>query len=151
MGEWIEHVDQVIRSPMSRIVNESSEGKGVEFLAESMAEKIFAAATLREGAELVADVQRVIRATSPIGIAAALRGMAARPDMTGELPAVAVPCLVVCGEEDTISTPAEMEGFARRLPQAQFVAIPGAGHMSPLENPTAVNAAVRAFLAQHKD
>ena len=80
-------------------------------------------------------------------VAAAQRGMAERVDVTDWLAEIDVPTLVVCGEADAISPPAEMEGIASALPQATFVKIPRAGHMSPLENPDAFHAAVRRFLA----
>jgi pimeloyl-ACP methyl ester carboxylesterase len=40
-----------------------------------------------------------------------------------------------------------MEQFAAKMPQAQFAKIACAGHMSPLEAPAAVNAAIKTFLA----
>jgi pimeloyl-ACP methyl ester carboxylesterase len=84
--------------------------------------------------------------TSPVGIAAALLGMAQRPDVSERLPEIKVPALVICGEHDAISLPAEMQGIAERLPQAQFVLIKEAGHMAPLEQPSTVNAALSRFL-----
>jgi pimeloyl-ACP methyl ester carboxylesterase len=86
--------------------------------------------------------------TSPEGIAAALHGMAQRPDVTGRLGQIDVPALVICGQHDAISPPAEMRGFAPKMPNARFVEIAGAGHMSPLEAPEVVNDAIRGFLAQ---
>jgi len=89
----------------------------------------------------------VMLAAPPQGAAAALRGMAARPDVSAWLPQMNLPALVVCGQEDAFSTVAEMRDMARLLPQARFVEIAGAGHMSPLEQPQAVNEAIREFLA----
>ena len=37
-------------------------------------------------------------------------------------------------------------GIAKRIEGAKLVVVPCAGHMSPLENPTAVNQAIREFL-----
>jgi pimeloyl-ACP methyl ester carboxylesterase len=82
----------------------------------------------------------------PEGIAAALRGMAERPDVTARLREIAVPTLVICGEHDAIVKPAEMQEIAATLPQAKYVEIKDAGHMAPLEQPVAVNAAIQAFL-----
>jgi pimeloyl-ACP methyl ester carboxylesterase len=72
--------------------------------------------------------------------------MAQRPDMTGCLGQIHVPTLVVCGQFDVISPPAEMQQLAQALPQARYVEIPRAGHMAPLEQPAAVNAAIGEFL-----
>jgi pimeloyl-ACP methyl ester carboxylesterase len=72
--------------------------------------------------------------------------MAARPDVTGMLGSIDVPTLVIVGEEDAISPSAEMKKIAEAIPGARFVEIKGAGHMSPLEDPAAVNAAIEDFL-----
>jgi pimeloyl-ACP methyl ester carboxylesterase len=72
--------------------------------------------------------------------------MAERPDVSGQLSEIAAPALVICGQHDAISPPAEMRGIAERLPRARFVEIKDAGHMAPLEQPAAVNAALREFL-----
>jgi len=120
---------------------------GVAFLAEGMLDKLFAAETRQQRPELVEAARRVMLAASPQGVAAALRGLAARPDVSPWLPQMSVPALVVCGREDAISTVEEMRDIAERLPQARFVEIAGAGHMSPVEQPQIVNAAVRDFLA----
>ena len=85
-------------------------------------------------------------AAPPSGVAAALRGMAKRPDYTSELAKINIPTLVICGAEDAIAPPAEMEGIAKAIPGAKYVSIAGAGHMSPLEKPAEVNAAIREFL-----
>jgi 3-oxoadipate enol-lactonase len=53
---------------------------------------------------------------------------------------------VLCGQHDAISPPGEMRQIAAGLPNARFVEIAGAGHMSPLEQPQAVNAAIREFV-----
>lgn len=121
--------------------------EGAEFLAASMPEKLFSAHTRSQNAEAVAETQAVIRRTNPDGIAASSRGMAARPDVTGRLASIDVPTLVVVGAEDAISPAAEMRTIADGIPAAQFVSVDGVGHMSPLEAPTAVNAAIDRFLA----
>jgi pimeloyl-ACP methyl ester carboxylesterase len=41
-----------------------------------------------------------------------------------------------------------MHDFAGKMSGAKYVEIRGAGHMSPLEQPTAVNAAIAAFLRE---
>ena len=74
-------------------------------------------------------------AGNPRGIAAAARGMAERPDMTSALAEIGCPTLVIVGQDDVISPPAEMRAIAQAIPGAKFVEIPAAGHMSPLENP----------------
>jgi pimeloyl-ACP methyl ester carboxylesterase len=125
-----------------RVLNE-----GPGFLADAMIERLFAPATVQQRPELIEATRQTIRNTSPAGIAAALRGMAARPDATGWLPQIDVPTFVLCGQHDAISPPDEMRGMAAQIPAAVFTEIPAAGHMAPLENPEPVNAAIGQFLA----
>jgi pimeloyl-ACP methyl ester carboxylesterase len=121
--------------------------EGSSVVAETMLGKLFAPATPQEQPGIVEATRQVMLRTQPEGIAAALRGMAERPDVSGRLAEFDVPTLVLCGEHDVISTSSEMRGIAERLPRAKFVEIKDAGHMAPLERPAEVNAALREFLA----
>jgi pimeloyl-ACP methyl ester carboxylesterase len=71
-----------------------------------------------------------------------------RPDATPGLDNIAVPTLVVVGEHDAITPPTQSSAMAARIWGSEVVAIPGAGHLSNLENPEAFNAAVTDFLAK---
>lgn len=120
---------------------------GPEFLAEAMAEKLFAEATRTGRPEIVTEIQNVIRRSARESIAAASRGMSARPDATDLLPTIDLPTLVLVGKHDAITTSDEMRSMTQALPGATFVEIAGAGHMAPLEAPGPVNAAIDHFLA----
>jgi pimeloyl-ACP methyl ester carboxylesterase len=114
-------------------------------VVEAMLPKLFAPATLEAKLPMVDQTRQVILKTDPKGIAAALRGLAQRPDVTGKLSSIDVPTLVLCGQHDKISPPDEMRGIAQSLPQGKFVEIADAGHMAPLERPAEVNAAITDF------
>jgi pimeloyl-ACP methyl ester carboxylesterase len=120
---------------------------GSQSLVDTMIPKLFSPETLKNPGNVVAATQQVMRQTDPEGVAAALRGMAARVDFQATLSRIDVPVLVVCGEDDAISTVTEMRRIADALPQASFVEVPAAGHMSPLEQPATVNAALRDFMS----
>ncbi len=124
-----------------------AKAEGVGFLADTMMGKLFAESTLQDRPHLVEATRSVMLGAPPAGVAAALRGMAARPDFTDMLPKIDVPTLIVCGHHDTISTIDEMQEIALGIPGSRYVEIPDAGHMSPLENPSTVNLAIRDFLA----
>lgn len=121
--------------------------EGAKVVADAMLGKLFAPITAEQQPHIVETTRQVMLRTSPEGIAAALRGMAERPDVSGQLAELDLPALIVCGEHDAIAAPAEMRGIAEKMPQAKFALIKDAGHMAPLEQPTAVNGAIRAFLA----
>jgi pimeloyl-ACP methyl ester carboxylesterase len=120
---------------------------GVAPLVETMLPKLFAETTRQRQPHVIEGLRTVLEGGNPRGIAAAARGMAERPDMTAALAEIRCPMLVIVGQEDAISPPAEMGGIARAIPGAKFVVIPAAGHMSPLENPIAVNAAIAEFVS----
>ncbi|WP_254508681.1 alpha/beta fold hydrolase [Anatilimnocola floriformis] len=122
------------------------EKEGTKVVADAMLPKLFPAREIERGAAFVKATEAVMLASPPAGVAAALRGMAARPDFTSELPKIDIPTLIICGEEDAIAPAAEMKGIAEAIPGGKFVNIAGAGHMSPLEKPAEFNAAIRSFL-----
>ena len=76
------------------------------------------------------------------------RSAAARPDSTGDLAGIAVPTLVVVGEEDAITPPADARAMADAILDAELRTIPGAGHLSNLENPEAFNTVLRELLGR---
>jgi pimeloyl-ACP methyl ester carboxylesterase len=133
---------QMRRETADRVATE-----GTSMLAEGMLAKLFTPSTLEHRREIVASTRDVILNAPVAGVAAASRGMAQRADAWELLDEIDVPTLVICGRHDAISTVDEMRGIAGRIAGATFVEIPDAGHMSPLENPAAVNAAIRDFLS----
>ena len=115
-------------------------------VADSMLPKLFAPRSLDSDPTYVESTKQVMESTRPTTIAAALRGMAERPDMTAELPAIELPALLLCGEHDVITPADEMRDVAKAMPDAMFRVIYGAGHMSPLERPERVNRLILEFL-----
>ena len=122
------------------------ETEGIGFVAESMPTKLFAPETQQQRGELVAETVDVMNGTLARGAASAARGMAIRKDFSDRLDELDLPTLVLCGEYDEVTPPSEMREMAKRAPQAVYVGIPRAGHMSPLENPDDFNLALAGFL-----
>jgi pimeloyl-ACP methyl ester carboxylesterase len=123
---------------------------GASRVADMMGPRLLAARTIEKRLEIVSAVRGIVERTSPAAIAAAQRGMADRPDMTGFLSSISVPTLVIVGAEDAISPPAEMRAIAGAIPNATFVEISAAGHMTTMENPGAVNSALVDFVESLK-
>lgn len=76
-------------------------------------------------------------------IVGALGGMRDRVDRTSDLAGYGAPAAVVVGEFDAVTPPSEAELMVHHLPDAALTVVPGAGHLSPLEQPAAVNEAIR--------
>ncbi|GAA3758761.1 pimeloyl-ACP methyl ester carboxylesterase [Spinactinospora alkalitolerans] len=57
-----------------------------------------------------------------------------------------VPTLVLCGDRDRMTPIEHGENITEALPDADFVRVPGAGHLVTMERPDAVNGALRTLL-----
>lgn len=69
-------------------------------------------------------------------------------DSRKQLARLALPTLVVCGEEDAITPPAESHALVHGIPGAILQMVPGAGHFPMLEQPEHFNEILREFLAR---
>jgi 3-oxoadipate enol-lactonase len=119
---------------------------GTGILVEKQVRMLLSPDTLARRRDLAVATEVMIRRASPSGVAAALRGMAERPDARPQLPTIGVPTLVVAGAEDAIVPLATHQAMAAQIPDAELAIIPGAGHLSPFESPEPVNAAVRELI-----
>jgi pimeloyl-ACP methyl ester carboxylesterase len=84
-----------------------------------------------------------------VGRNAYLRQMTAimgRPDGREDLPAIAVPTLVLCGREDQATPVALHEEIAALIPGATLAIVERCGHLSAMERPEQVSAALRRWL-----
>ncbi len=83
---------------------------------------------------------------SSAGIADAVRAMRDRPDSSDVLPTIRMPTLIIVGSDDQLTPLPVAQSLAGRIAGARLEVIPGAGHISNLENPVAFNAALHQFL-----
>ena len=125
------------RNPAGREAwNRTAEARAVAFETRGLD-------ALGSGAEV-----RIAQHRSAKGLALAARGMLAQFDsrVIESLEGIRVPTLVLVGEKDEPFLGAT-DYMAAKIPGAQKVVIPGAGHAANIDNPAAFNAAVEAFLA----
>jgi pimeloyl-ACP methyl ester carboxylesterase len=122
------------------------EREGPQGVARDMMPKLLGATTREQNPDAEETVRRLIKRQSPNGIRDAIVRMMERPDSTPLLPAITIPTLVLVGEEDTLTPPAESEAIAAALPNASLVRIAGAGHLSNVERSQAFEASVEGFL-----
>jgi 3-oxoadipate enol-lactonase len=121
---------------------------GSAAIAAAMLPRMLAPAAATEYPALVERVLRMMEATPVAGILGAISTLRDRPDSTPLLPSLAdLPSLVVVGEEDRLTPPALSQAMADLIPDSRIIVIPGAGHLTPMERPGAVTAAMTEFLA----
>ncbi len=107
---------------------------GTKFLADP------SRATFREECR-----RRMVR-NHRIGISRAVNGVIDRAGVADELERIDVPTLIIVGDQDVATVPAKSDRLHAGIAGSKLVVIPGAGHTSSLEEPAAVNAAIKGFL-----
>jgi 3-oxoadipate enol-lactonase len=108
---------------------------------------MFGRKALRERPELVRELSQQVNGYPREGVARAAKAVViTRPSILKELRAVSVPTLVLCGQDDQATKPVQSQAIASRIPQATLTMIEDAGHMSALEEPARVNAALLPFV-----
>jgi 3-oxoadipate enol-lactonase len=113
---------------------------------EATLPKVLSKTTLQSRHDRVDVARRLMAAMSVQGIAACLRGMAARPDSTPTLKTIDVPTLVIGGEEDVLTPRAEAELMHTEIGGSRLEMVPNAGHFAALEQPEYVARILRGFL-----
>lgn len=95
--------------------------------------------------ELIREVEAMISEIHPLGFRYAAIALDSA-DTREVLPNITVPTLVLWGDQDTVTPLTEAQALHAAIPGAQFEVIPGAGHLSNLEQPAIFNQNLSAFL-----
>ncbi len=96
-------------------------------------------------ADVVARVRTRFLESNPQGYAGccdAIRDL----DFTSRLAGIKAPTLVIAGEKDAGTPPAMSDALATKIPGARMAVIPGAAHLSAVENPGKFGALLLDFL-----
>ena len=117
--------------------------QGMQPLVETLAPKLLGSNPTEESQTRLRDM---FLAQPPNVSAADCLAMRDRPDSTGDLAGITVPTLVLHGDADQLMPVDGAKAMAEKIKGATFVAIPGGGHMAPMEFPDAANEAIAAFL-----
>ena len=119
---------------------------GLETIAKGVMQRWFGGAFLRDRPVSVRGWTTLLErapVAGYLGSCAALRDA----DLSGLLSEIEVPAVCVCGSEDQSTPPSAVRSLAQRLPDASYVEIPGAGHLTPVESPAEFGRIVLQFLA----
>ena len=123
---------------------------GVRPLLKPVSKMMFGKTTLSAKRDLVDEWCGRFETVDVPSMLTCLDALIRRDSVLGRLPGVGVPSLVIVGSED-LSLPARRSlRIHGALPDSEFVEVPEAGHLSALEQPALVNAAIARFLEQHE-
>ena len=87
---------------------------------------------------LVATMAAMARSVGAGGQLNQQQAMLGRPDSLGDLAAVRVPTLVLCGADDTVTPLADHRSMAARIAGARLEVVADCGHLSTIEQPEVV-------------
>ena len=124
------------------------EASGTAILRERVLPALVGPTTREHRPEVMARVEGWISRVSPATAAWAQRAMADRPSSLEVLTHFHGPALVLWGDEDTLSTPADHAAMADALHEVTRVEVVGSGHLSAVECPDAVTEALREWLTE---
>ena len=117
-------------------------------LAEGMLPGLLGATTREARPAAVERTLGWIRSAPAQSAAWAMRTMADRPDSLPTLSGFERPAVVIAGDEDALSPRAEQDLMVHALPNGRFVELAQCGHLSAVERPDELSAALVAFLAE---
>lgn len=120
---------------------------GPSAIADIMLPKLLSPATIQTRPELVRRVRTMIEGTQVSGIAGDLMALAERPDSIALLNQITCPTQIVVGEQDLATPPSDAKLMADRIPDARLTIIPGAAHLSNMEQPGLFNETIRSVVS----
>jgi pimeloyl-ACP methyl ester carboxylesterase len=97
--------------------------------------------------ELVATIKKMAKNTGKEAFVREERAIMSRADSLPWLRTIACPTLVLCGRQDALTPLERHEEMARAIAGSKLEIIEDCGHLSTLERPGEVNAALRRWLA----
>jgi pimeloyl-ACP methyl ester carboxylesterase len=122
--------------------------EGPDGFVEDFLKLVLSAESLESRPMIVGEARRMMAATRVESIIGGLQAMAERPDSVPLLSEITVPTLIAVGDADK-ATPAEAsEKMHQAIAGSELVVISEAGHLSNLEQPAQVNAALLEFLGK---
>jgi pimeloyl-ACP methyl ester carboxylesterase len=113
-----------------------------ELFAHAMTPTMFSSSAARDAVD---GFRRAVAAYHPSGFRTMARALA-EADLREVLPRVAVPTLLLYGDEDLRAPLAVGEAIRDAVPGARLVVLPGVGHVSSVEAPEEFNNEIRSFL-----
>jgi 3-oxoadipate enol-lactonase len=123
------------------------ENEGMAGYADEVISKMITPAHVKSQPKVAAHVLKMMKSTSPLAAATAMRARSERIDYLNiVLPEIDIPTLVIVGRDDEFTPVAKAEELKKNLHNCKLVIIDDAGHMPNLEQPEQFNKVVLDFL-----
>ena len=113
---------------------------------EKFIASVFHPDSLAQKIETVANLRSIVFANSKEIITAGLRALAERSETCTSLVSIAIPTLIICGKQDTVTPLAQSEFMHKNCKGSILKVIDNAGHVANLEHPEEFNKYLLDFL-----
>ena len=126
------------------------EANSLEPLADATVERWLTDAAKARNPGRWRQIRDTVAGTTPagyLGCAAAIQSF----DFTGQLPALRLPVLTICGSEDTGTPPAANRQIAELVPGGRYEEIANARHFPNVEHPNAFNRLMLGWLGSRSN
>jgi 3-oxoadipate enol-lactonase len=123
------------------------EGQGLNSIFDDTLARWVSPGRLADSPSEAARLEAMFYRTSPAGYVACARALQ-KLDYRRYLSRISIPALFVAGEDDVAAPADVMRDMADAVPGAQFAVVPGARHLSNIDDPAGFRAAVEPFLKQ---
>lgn len=115
-------------------------------LERAVKKLMFGRSTLRQRPELVAELRDMVRGHDREQLTRAIVAVFRRDSVLEQLHRIECPALILVGAEDLATPPDRSEALHAGLKSSSLEVLPRAGHLSAMEQPERVAAAVAGFL-----
>jgi 3-oxoadipate enol-lactonase len=122
---------------------------GMESVVDGTLDRWFTAPGQKRIPGEIAKVREMILSTPPTGFIGCCKAIMAM-DMRPTNPSINKPTLVICGEEDSGTTPAQAKEIADAIPGASLELIPSAAHLANIEQPAAFTKALLKLVMENR-
>jgi pimeloyl-ACP methyl ester carboxylesterase len=135
--------------PKYRLLAFVARWAGLRVVANQVMPIMFSAGFLSDPARsaLRKEMREVLLMNDRVGVTNAVKGVISREGVYDLIDQLRIPTLIMVGENDVGTTPDKSERMHARIPNSTLVKIPRSGHMTPVEEPEAVNEALAVFLS----
>ncbi len=135
------------RRPQYEALAPAARARGMESVVDAVVPSFFSPGFMQPNPEPVTAFRRQLIDSNIDGIEQATKAVTRRTSVLDSISRIKVPTLVIVGSEDISTTPDKAQHIAEAISGARLETIPGAGHMTPLEQPERVSQLLSGFLS----
>ena len=126
-----------------RLISLAQKGKFIEAIEQTFPRSVHP--DHKDRSDLYAIHRAMAETNGPEVFVRQQEAIIARPDSRGDLAGIAIPTLIVVGDGDQITPPDTAEELHKGIAGSRLVVVPRAGHLAVLEQPEAVQDALREW------